>query len=83
MYVCPLCNQLGYIDYKCPDCLNTMEDNGRLMDYFDDYSAYLDIEGMKLFDGYPDDKKNHQCPHVFYCVHCSKEIVYFIKEELL
>ncbi|HHY74430.1 MAG TPA: hypothetical protein GX497_14640 [Bacillus bacterium] len=80
MYICPLCNQLGQQYYKCPNCQKEMEDNGRLMDYFDDYSAYLDIEGMKLFNGYPSDQKNHQCPHVFYCFNCSEEIVYLINE---
>jgi DNA-directed RNA polymerase subunit RPC12/RpoP len=80
MFVCPLCNQIEQQQYICPNCQKEMEDEGRVMDYFDDYSAYLDIEGMKLFNGYPTDQKNHECPHVFSCFNCSKEVVHLIKE---
>ena len=80
MYVCPLCNQMMQMNYKCATCQTIMEDSGRIMDYFDDYSAYLDIEGMKRCNGYPNDQKNHECPHVFYCTNCGKEEVYLIKE---
>lgn len=80
MYICPLCNQLHEKINKCPNCQNEMEDKGRLMDLFDDYSAYLDIEGMKLFDGYQSDCVHHQCPHVFSCRSCTIEIVDLIQE---
>ncbi|WP_374723686.1 hypothetical protein [Calidifontibacillus erzurumensis] len=50
------------------------------MDYFDNYSPYLEIDGTKLVDGYPNDQKNHQCPHVFYCPNCLTEQVYLIDE---
>lgn len=80
MFVCPLCNQIEEPQYICPHCLEAMADEGRLMDYFDDYSAYLDIEGMKLFDGYQGDRKNHECPHVFSCLKCSKQVVHLINE---
>lgn len=80
MYVCPLCNQFEQRDYECPDCHFLMEDRGRVMDYFDDYSAYLDIEGMKLFDGIPDDQQNHECPHLFFCPRCMKQSIYLIHE---
>lgn len=80
MFVCPLCNQLEEPQYMCHNCQQRMADEGRLMDYFDDYSAYLDIEGMKLFNGYPNDQKDHQCPHVFSCSNCSKQYVHLIEE---
>ncbi|WP_329955864.1 hypothetical protein [Calidifontibacillus erzurumensis] len=80
MYVCPLCNKLGQKNYQCPTCLTSLEDCGRLMDYFDNYSPYLEIDGTKLVDGYPNDQKNHQCPHVFYCPNCLTEQVYLIDE---
>lgn len=80
MFVCPLCNQLEEPQYICRNCQQRMADEGRLMDYFDDYSAYLDIDGMKLFNGYPSDQKDHQCPHVFSCFNCSKQDVHLIEE---
>ncbi|HHW39285.1 MAG TPA: hypothetical protein GXX18_19045 [Bacillales bacterium] len=80
MFVCPLCNQIEQQQYICPNCQQAMANEGRVMDYFDDYSAYLDIEGMKLFDGYLNDGKDHECPHVFSCLKCSKQVVRFIDE---
>lgn len=80
MFVCPLCNAITQQHFSCPNCGQEMKDEGRVMDFFDDYSAYLDIEGMKLFNGYPDDQKNHLCPHVLSCSNCSKEIIHFIEE---
>ncbi|KEF36685.1 hypothetical protein M670_04102 [Schinkia azotoformans MEV2011] len=80
MFVCPLCNQIEQQQYICPHCQQAMADEGRLMDYFDAYSAYLDIEGMKLFDGHPNNRKKHECPHVFSCLKCSKQVVYLINE---
>ncbi|WP_370529761.1 hypothetical protein [Alkalihalobacillus sp. AL-G] len=50
------------------------------MDYYDDYSPYLEIDGMKMEDGYPEDEKEKLCPHVFYCVQCSSENVLLIHE---
>jgi hypothetical protein len=81
MYLCPLCNQLETKSVECSNCQHLMDDRGRLMDYFDDYSAYLDIEGMKQFDGYDLDGKQHKCPHVFYCTQCSHNKVVLIQEQ--
>ena len=33
-------------------CGKQMTDSGRLMDYYDDYSAYMEIDLMKMEDGY-------------------------------
>ncbi len=78
--MCPLCNGMKVISPNCGKCNRGMEDKGRLLDYFDDYSAYLDIDGMKLFDGINEDAKKQQCPHVFYCLHCYIEKVVLIQE---
>lgn len=80
MSMCPVCNGLNSLEVECPSCQNQMNDNGRLLDYFDDYSAYLDIEGMKLIDGIADDQKNQQCPHVYYCLNCEAEKTVLIDE---
>ncbi|WP_102347481.1 hypothetical protein [Bacillus sp. Marseille-P3661] len=81
MYICPLCNQLDQKLVECPTCKNHMEDQGRLMDYFDDYSAYLEIDGTKLVDGFPNDQQDHECPHVFYCYQCKNEHIFLISEQ--
>jgi hypothetical protein len=80
MSMCPLCNQFNFVEYRCPNCLGTMEDQGRVIDFFDDYSPYLDIDGMKLADGFPDDLNNHQCPHTFYCSHCNESKLLLVQE---
>jgi hypothetical protein len=82
MFICPLCNQLSSITISCPTCHEGMDDQGRVMDYYDDYSAYSEIEDMKLEDGYADNNKRHQCVHYFYCSKCEKEQVEFIKEKI-
>lgn len=80
--ICPLCNQLepADLEVECTQCKSEMNDGGRMMDYFDDYSAYLDIDGMKLFNGLPDDQKNHQCPHLFYCPRCGEDHIILVEE---
>lgn len=70
MSMCPICNGISSIEVNCSSCNVLFTDEGRLLDYIDDYSAYLEIEGMKLFDGISDDAKNKQCPHVLYCSQC-------------
>lgn len=80
MSMCPLCNGLTSKEMICYKCNRNMDDKGRLLDYFDDYSAYLEIDGMKLFDGIAEDNKNHQCPHVFYCDQCHFEKIVLIEE---
>jgi hypothetical protein len=78
--VCPLCNQMETRSEECERCHLLMDDRGRIMDYFDDYSAYLDIDGMKQVDGYEDDGQNHQCPHIFYCTQCTHNQVLLVNE---
>lgn len=80
MSICPVCNGIEVVSMTCELCNSVMDDKGRLMDYFDDYSAYLEIDGMKLFDGIKDDAKNQQCPHVFYCPNCQIEKTTLIQE---
>ncbi|MGC4378039.1 hypothetical protein WD019_13985 [Fictibacillus sp. Mic-4] len=80
MSLCPVCNQLHTIPFYCPDCGNEAEDQGKLSDYYDDYSPYIDIDGLKLENGFPADHENHQCPHLYYCSTCRQELVNFISE---
>jgi hypothetical protein len=80
MSICPLCNGLRNVAVYCSHCQKQMEDKGKVTDYFDDYSPYMDIDMMKLVDGYPKTLIRHECVHLFYCPHCRQEEVRFIKE---
>ncbi|PYZ98873.1 hypothetical protein CR205_09970 [Alteribacter lacisalsi] len=57
-----------------------MEDCGKYTDYFDKYSAYEDIETLKLSNGVSDDYKKHRCAHMIYCQKCRTEKIVTIDE---
>ncbi|MBA2874776.1 hypothetical protein [Thermaerobacillus caldiproteolyticus] len=80
MNVCPLCNGLRELSMYCSQCQGKLQDQGKVTDYFDDYSPYMDIDMMKRADGYPTTFGYHECVHLFYCPHCHHEEVRFIKE---
>ncbi|MCH1627085.1 hypothetical protein [Fredinandcohnia quinoae] len=80
MNICPLCNGLRNINFTCDQCGNHLEDTGRIIDYFDDYSAYMEIDDMKKSDGYASTLSQHECAHLFYCSTCKNGEVRLIKE---
>lgn len=80
MSICPLCNGLRAIKIICERCGNEMNDRGKVMDYYDDYSPYMDIDVMKMEDGYPDTYSQHKCPHLYSCLNCLKDEIILIKE---
>lgn len=80
MGICPICNGISDLEVYCKNCNYVMEEKGRLMDFYDDYSAYMEIDQLKLEDGYPTTYSNKQCPHLYYCNHCENEQVVLIKE---
>lgn len=80
MGVCPICNGFQEVEKTCSHCGNKLEDNGRLMDYYDDYSPYMPIDQMKLENGFPNDYRQEQCSHFFKCVKCGFEEVVFVQE---
>lgn len=65
---------------RCKTCSTEMEDKGRSVDYLDDYSPYLDDEGLKLVDGDTDSSEEHECVHLFYCRTCQDHMDYPISE---
>jgi hypothetical protein len=77
--ICPLCNGFHDIKAIC-QCGSNMIDSGKVMDYYDDYSAYMEIDQLKLEDGYPSNYKNEQCAHLFSCPSCAEDRVIFINE---
>jgi hypothetical protein len=80
MNVCPLCNGLRELHFFCSCCQGKLEDQGKVTDYFENYSPYMEIDIMKRFDGYPTTFSKHECVHLFYCPYCQNEEVRFIKE---
>nr|WP_284037419.1 hypothetical protein [Neobacillus sp. 114] len=80
MTVCPVCNGLREVYLLCRDCGEPMLESGRLQDYYDDYSPYMEIELMKMEDGYADTYSENKCPHLYRCSACHKDEVIFIKE---
>jgi len=57
-----------------------MMESGRLMDFYDDYSPYMEINLTKMEDGYPDTNSGQKCPHLYHCPACHTDEVIFIKE---
>lgn len=80
MGICPLCNGFEVLTISCQSCYSQMEDKGRIIDYFDDYSPYMEIEDMKKIDGYSQTNQEGQCAHLLFCPSCNQEQVYFVKE---
>lgn len=80
MSICPLCNGFATAQETCEQCSTNMEDQGKLSDFFDDYSPYMDIDLMKLEDGFENNLATNQCVHLLQCPSCGKEQVYFVQE---
>nr|WP_243291536.1 hypothetical protein [Bacillus sp. FJAT-47783] len=80
MAICSLCNGLKDVKRTCPHCKHVIHDNGKVTDFLDDYSAYMDIDMMKLFDGYVHSLEQHQCVHLYFCGNCGYEELYIMHE---
>lgn len=68
-YLCPLCNGIENASVRCEICNAQMDDAGRIQDFFDDYSPYLDNDITGLADGV----SNDQCLHIFVCPRCGND----------
>ncbi|WP_085506868.1 hypothetical protein [Thalassobacillus devorans] len=80
MVICPICNGIEEVEDRCPDCSNQMVDHGKIVDYLDDYSPYLEVMLTKMVDGDPDSATVQQCIHVIQCVECGKIMTKGIQE---
>lgn len=80
MHICPVCNGFKTLQLTCQDCEGRLHDRGRIMDYYDDYSPYMDIDLMKMEDGYTDSYRDHKCPHLYQCSNCQNQKVILITE---
>lgn len=75
--ICPLCNGLYDIKYKCKICNSPMEDKGAKVNYMDSYSPYLLDDISHLADGVARDK----CVHIYYCPQCHRNAQCFIERK--
>ncbi|WP_255298455.1 hypothetical protein [Brevibacillus dissolubilis] len=78
-FMCPICNGFTELQVTCESCGSKLDDQGRLLDYFGDYSPYRPFDDLKRTDGYPD-VSSHLCPHVATCPACRLEQVIMIQE---
>ncbi|MBO8171782.1 MAG: hypothetical protein H0Z33_07825 [Bacillaceae bacterium] len=78
-FQCPVCNGYAPLNASCPECGSEMIDQGIWQNYFDDYSPYLDIDGMKQVNGFPD-LREHQCIHYATCATCQHEQLIAVQE---
>lgn len=80
MGICPICNGFQALEKNCNHCGNTLEDKGRIMDYYDDYSPYMPIDQMKLENGYDNDFQDELCAHLLKCPQCGMDELVFLQE---
>lgn len=80
MGICAICNGFEQLTVNCPNCGEYFDDNGRIMDFYDDYSAYMEIDHLKFEDGYPESFSKEECPHLVSCPKCGHSEVKFIQE---
>ncbi|MDX8045692.1 hypothetical protein SH601_06785 [Gracilibacillus sp. S3-1-1] len=59
------------MEHSCSVCGGNMLDGGKLVDYYDDYAPYMEIDNAQLIDGIPNTSSNHQCIHVGVCSVCN------------
>ncbi|GGE06871.1 hypothetical protein GCM10011571_05020 [Marinithermofilum abyssi] len=80
---CPVCNGLSDLYVYCARCGQPLEDIGRLLDLFGDYSPYRPINDLKKTDGIEDDLAYNQCPHSLYCWQCGDYQLHMVAERSL
>lgn len=80
MEICPLCNGLEEYYGTCASCGSMLIDTGKVTDYLDDYSAYMEINLLKMVDGDLNSLENHVCLHLFSCAVCQQEQIITIQE---
>ncbi len=80
MEICPLCNGFENYNGSCTSCGSMLVDTGKVTDYLDDYSAYMEINLLKMVDGDLNSLANQVCLHLFNCPACQIEQIIAIQE---
>ncbi|HBM80278.1 MAG: hypothetical protein QME45_14475 [Clostridiales bacterium] len=68
-YLCPVCNGISECIIYCDECGNEMKNGGRIQDYYDDYSPYLNYNDTDIIDGEP----YGICQHIYICPACGRD----------
>lgn len=76
---CPVCNAYTDLTESCPECSDTLEDLGRIYDYYTPYSAYREIDDAKLTNNVYDASRG-ECLHYMCCPTCAYEKIVPIRE---
>lgn len=58
--ICPVCNNIEIKNCNCEKCSAIMEDKGIKQEFYDDYTANMDI-----------DDNNKYCVHIYQCSNCN------------
>ena len=77
--ICPVCNGFHALRAACPTCGRAAEDDGRLGDFYDPYSAYRPIDDVRRTNGYPD-LENGECLHAAHCEGCGRSFLASVQE---
>ncbi|MFE7061530.1 hypothetical protein ACFVAD_05125 [Sutcliffiella sp. NPDC057660] len=80
MAMCPLCNGFKEFESQCSSCGGMMMDGGKVTDFLDDYSAYMDIDVLKLVDGDLTSLTENVCIHVISCTSCQQDLILAVNE---
>ncbi|WP_096188190.1 hypothetical protein [Evansella halocellulosilytica] len=78
--ICPLCNGFESLHIKCEKCNSQLLDQGRMADYYDDYSAYEPINLIKLENGISHDYRLNKCAHFVFCSTCQQASILLVSE---
>jgi len=78
-FACPVCNGFQTFSSLCPNCGQPLDDQGRLSDFFSDYSPYRPIDDLKKTDNLLD-LVNHLCPHQVVCPSCHYSDIAMVQE---
>jgi hypothetical protein len=80
MAMCPLCTGFKAYESRCSSCGSMMMDGGKVTDFLDDYSPYLDIDMLKMVDGDMTSLTENVCIHVVSCPTCQHDLILAVKE---
>lgn len=58
--ICPVCNNIEIKYCNCEMCSAIMEDKGIKQEFFDDYTANMEINDNEIF-----------CVHIYQCSNCN------------
>ncbi|WP_144462593.1 hypothetical protein [Siminovitchia fortis] len=73
MNYCRLCNGMPAENRACSICMGALKDQGKIYDFYDDYSPYMEIDLNKLVDGDPKSTQKPECVHMFICEACGTQ----------